>query len=72
MTDIIKIRLTAMIDNELKQINGMISNENLWMHGSDTEEDAQMHANNIADLEEYKELLYKMKSQVIMDEGIKV
>ena len=65
MTEIMKIRLLAMLDEELKQVVGMISNEALWAHGSATEEDAQMHTDNIVDLEEYKEVLLKMREQVV-------
>ena len=65
MTEIMKIGLLTMIDTEMKQVVGMISNEALWAHGSTTEEDAQMHTDNIADLEEYKELLLKMREQVV-------
>lgn len=64
MTEIMKIRLLAMVDTELEQVAGMISNETLWMHGSDTQEESQMHVDNIADLEEYKALLLRMKEQV--------
>lgn len=68
MSEIMKIRLLAMIDEELKQVTGMISNENLWMHGSDTKEDQLIHMDNIADLEEYKELLLRMREQVVEEE----
>lgn len=68
MSDIMKIRLLAMIDEELKQVTGMISNENLWMHGSDSREDQLIHMDNIADLEEYKELLLRMREQVVEEE----
>lgn len=68
MTDIMKIRLLAMIDEEMKQVVGMISNETIWMHGSATEEESQMHVSNIADLEEYKDTLLRMREKVVEEE----
>lgn len=68
MSDIMKIRLLAMIDEEMKQVVGMISNETLWMHGSDNQEESQMHVDNIADLEEYKALLLRMREKVVEEE----
>ena len=68
MSDIMKIRLLAMIDEEMKQVVGMISNENLWMHGSANEEESQMHVDNMANLEEYKALLLRMREKVVEEE----
>lgn len=68
MNDIMKTRLLAMIDEEMKQVVGMISNETLWMHGSDNQEESQMHVDNIADLEEYKALLLRMREKVVEEE----
>jgi hypothetical protein len=68
MSDIMKIRLLTMIDNEMKQVVGAISNESLWADGSTTEEETQMHYDNVADLEEYKSLLLRMREQVVEDE----
>jgi hypothetical protein len=67
MSDITKIRLLAMIEGELEQVRGMLSNENLWLLGSNTDEESQMHTENIANLEEYKTLLLKMKEQIEED-----
>lgn len=68
MSDIMKIRLLAMIDEEMKQVVGMISNETLWMHGSNTTEESQMHVDNLADLEEYRALLLRMRDKVVEEE----
>lgn len=68
MSEIMKVRLLAMLDGELKQVVGMISNETLWMHGAEDTEQQQMHIENIANLEEYKEMLLKMREQVIEEE----
>ena len=68
MTEIMKIRLLAMVDTELEQVAGMISNETLWMHGSSDMEQTQMHVENIANLEEYKSLLLRMREQVVEGE----
>lgn len=68
MTDIMKIRLLAMIDEEMKQVVGMISNETVWMHGSATEEESQMHMSNIADLEEYRDTLLRIRERTVEDD----
>ena len=68
MSEIIKVRLLTMIVTELKQVVGMISNETLWMHGSNTKEESQMHVDNLADLEEYRELLLRMREQIVEEE----
>lgn len=68
MSEIMKIRLLAMIDAELKQVTGMISNETLWMHGSDTKEEQLIHIDNITDLNEYNDLLLRMREQVVEEE----
>lgn len=68
MSDIMRIRLLAMIDAEMRQVVGMISNESLWAHGSRSEEDFQMHVDNMADLEEYKALLLRMREKVVEEE----
>ena len=68
MSEIMKIRLLTMIDEEMKQVAGMISNETLWMHGSNTQEESQMHVDNLADLEEYKALLLRMRDKVVEEE----
>jgi hypothetical protein len=68
MSDLIRVRMLAMLDAEMKQVAGMISNETIWAHGSSTEEDAQMHSDNIAELEEYQETLLKLREQVVEGE----
>lgn len=72
MSEITKIRLLAMISSELEQVNKMISNEKLWMFGSTTKEDSQMHSDNIKDLEEFKEILKIMESQIVKEGCINV
>ena len=68
MSNIMKIRLLAMVDSELKQVVGMISDEALWAHGATNEEEAQMHVCNIMDLEEYRDMLLRMREQVVEEE----
>lgn len=68
MSNLMRVRMLAMIDAEMKQVAGMISNESIWACGSSTEEDSQMHAENIADLEEYQEVLLRLREQVVEDE----
>jgi hypothetical protein len=64
MTNLIKIRMLAMLDNEIEEVNGSISNELLWSHSSATAEEAEMFVDNIAKLTEYKAVLSKMREQV--------
>lgn len=68
MSEIMQIRLLAMIDAEMKQVVGMLCNETLWMHGSSDMEQTQVHVENIANLEEYKSLLLRMREQVVEGE----
>lgn len=72
MSDIMKIRLLTMLDNEIRHVNGMISNEALWALGSSAEEDTQMHSDNVTDLEEYKALLFEMREKVEREEELNV
>lgn len=64
MTDLIKIRMLAMLDNEIEEVNGSISNELLWSQSSATEEEAEMFTDNVESLTEYKAVLSKMREQV--------
>ena len=68
MSDLMKIRLLAMLDEEIKEVEGSISNNRLWMLGSDNEDDMVLFQSNINDLEEYKETLQKMRYQVMKGE----
>lgn len=65
MSEITKIRLLAMLDNELEQVAGMISKERLWAQGSATEEEWQAHLENAVDLKEYNELLVQIRKKVV-------
>lgn len=64
MTDLMKIRMLAMLDNEIEEVNGSISNELLWSQSSATAEEAEMFADNVENLTEYKAVLSKMREQV--------
>lgn len=68
MSELMKIRLLAMLDEEIKEVEGSISNNRLWMLGSDDEDDMVLFQSNINDLEEYKEALQKMRVQVMRGE----
>ena len=68
MSDLMKIRLLAMLDEEIKEVEGSISNNRLWMLGSDDEDDMILFQSNINDLEEYKETLQRMRTQVMKGE----
>ena len=65
MSDITKIRLLSMLDNELRQVAGMISNEELWLLGSSDEEQRSLHEENLVNLGEYKYTLLRMRRQVV-------
>lgn len=64
MSPMSKIWLLTMLEREIAETEGTISNETLWSEAGATEEDSQMHEGNIADLEEYKELLIEIKERV--------
>lgn len=68
MSDLIRTRLLAMIDAELKETMGSISNNKLWMHGSDTQEEASMFEENLAELMELDRILMKLRELVVEDE----
>lgn len=68
MSDIMKIRMLAMLDEEIKEVEGTISNNRIWMLGSNNEDDMILFQSNIDDLEEYKEALHKMRTQVTRGE----
>lgn len=68
MSDIMRIRLLAMIDSEMSQVAKMISNENTWALGSTDESDARMHVQNMTELEEYQETLLKLREKVVEEE----
>jgi hypothetical protein len=63
MSEITKIRFCTMISSELNQVRAMMSNEKTWALGSDSEATTRMHLDNIVDLEEYKELLLRLKER---------
>lgn len=64
MTEMIKIRMLAMIDRELEDVKGNITNNEVWKQGSATEEEAQMFDENITDLEVYIEMLLELRENV--------
>lgn len=68
MTDLIRTRLLAMVDAELKETEGSISNNKIWMHGSDTQEEASMFEENIAELMRLSKFLLKLREQIVEGE----
>lgn len=68
MPDLVRTRLLAMIDAELKETMGSISNNKIWMHGSDTQEEASMFEENLAELMELDRILMKLRELVVEDE----
>lgn len=65
MSGITKIRLLAMLDTELLQVEAMISNEHIWMLGSADDEQMAMHTENLVHLNEYKALLLNMRERAV-------
>lgn len=68
MSDLVRTRLLAMIDAELKETMGSISNNKIWMHGSNTQEEASMFEENLAELMELDRILMKLRELVVEDE----
>jgi hypothetical protein len=64
MSDFMKIRMLAMIDEELNEVQGSISNNKLWMFAAADAEEVSMFSENLVDLEDYKKVLMKMRVQV--------
>jgi hypothetical protein len=64
MSDFMKIRMLAMIDEELNEVQGSISNNKLWMFAAADAEEVSMCSENLVDLEDYKKVLMKMRVQV--------
>lgn len=64
MTEMIKIRMLAMIDREIEDVEDNIRNNEVWKHGSSTKEEAEMFEENITDLEVYKEMLLDLRAKV--------
>ncbi len=67
MTEMIKIRMLAMIDREIEDVEGNIKDNEVWKHGSSTEEEVEMFEENITDLEAYKEMLLYLRAKVTED-----
>jgi hypothetical protein len=64
MSEMIKIRMLAMIDREIEDVEDNIRNNEVWKHGSSTKEEAEMFEENITDLEVYKEMLLDLRAKV--------
>lgn len=65
MPDLMRTRLLAMIDAELKETEGSISNNKLWALGSQTAEEEEMFVGNIAELTELQDFLLRLREQVV-------
>jgi hypothetical protein len=64
MSEMIKIRMLAMIDREIEDVENNIRNNEVWKHGSSTKEEAEMFEENITDLEVYKEMLLDLRAKI--------
>lgn len=60
MTEHVRIWLTNLYENEIKEVEGTIDNERLWADGSSTKEERKMHEDNIEELEIYLENLEEL------------
>ena len=67
MTDLIRTRLLAMVDAELKETENNISNNKLWMLGSNTQEEASMFEENIEELMELEDILKIIRERIMED-----
>lgn len=60
MTERVRIWLTNLYENEIKEVEETIDNERLQADGSDTKEERKMHEDNIEELEIYLENLEEL------------
>ena len=65
MSEVTRMWLVTMFDSEIKEVDGTISNNRLWAKSCDSAEEAAMFEDNIVDLEEYKEVLMKLREQAV-------
>lgn len=68
MPEIMRIRMLAMIDTELKEVEGSISNNKVWACAASTPEEEHMFEGNIMELQEYQDFLLRLREQVVEDE----
>ena len=68
MTEMNKIWLLAMLDNEIEETNGNIANNTFWSLGSETPEIAEEYNQTLLDLEDYKQTLENIKKKIEEDE----
>lgn len=64
MSENIKSWLIQMLDYELEETEVAIDNESLWTLGSNDEDEAAQHEENMAELEEYKQVLTELKARI--------
>lgn len=64
MTEIIKIWLTNMYEENIEETKVAISNERLWAKAATSTEETEMHMNNIANMEEYIEVLKEKIAEI--------
>lgn len=64
MSEIVKIWLEDMFDQELEEIEGSIENNKVWLKGAATPEEADETKRTIAYLEEYRDAIKNFQTQV--------
>lgn len=64
MTEMIKIWLTNMYKENIEDTKVAISNERLWAKGATSADEIEMHMNNIAEMEEYIEVLTEKMNEI--------
>lgn len=64
MTEIVKIWLEDLFDNELQEIEGSIENNKVWLADARTPAEYEETGRTIAYLEEYRDTIKKFQAQV--------
>lgn len=64
MTELTKIWLEQLYDEEIEEVKGTISNERGFLKGSADAEEMLMHQDNIEELLNYLETLQELKKGV--------
>lgn len=68
MTDLIRTRLLAMVDAELKETEGSISNNQVWALAARSPEENYLFEENIEELIKLQNFLLKLREQIVEGE----
>ena len=64
MNDMVKGWLADLYKEAIEETKSAIANERIWQNGADTDEEIEMREQNIANLEEYLEVLEAKLNEV--------